>query len=290
MVTTQKQSTDWFTYFKYVVYFALLCNVVLFFIDDWQAAAHVFQGSVPLSQIISAFAPSIDTAAWVLLLLAFELETYQIPDEKLTPSLTRRLALFRALCYLIIVYAFYGYLTTVLGFASYQLTNAPGICGLAPVDYAQDGYAVLITLDEYKPLTAATCAEFTGDVFVNSDARLLADAEVLSATIQLAWADLINSATWLLIVVMLELDVRLASRAASKGLRATVYERASTRAKYFLYAILLTVAIYWGFYGAFLDFWDAALWIAAFVFIERNIFEWEAELGLQSNTEPEHVG
>ncbi len=284
-MTTQKQSTDWFAYFKYAVYFALLCNVVLFFIDDWQAAAHVFQGSVPLSQVISAFAPSIDTAAWVLLLLVFELETYQIPDEKLTPILRRRLALFRALCYLVIVYAFYGYLTTVLGFAGYQPTNGDGICGLA-----QDGYAVLLTLDEYTPLDAAACAALTGDVFVNSGVRLLADADVLSATIHLAWADLINSATWMLVVVMLELDVRLASRAASQGLAIATYTRASTATKVSLYVILLLVAIYWGFYGAFLDFWDAALWIAAFVFIERNIFEWEAELRLTKITEPKHAG
>ena len=286
----EKQSIDWFAYFKYAVYFALLCNVVLFFIDDWQAAAHVFQDTLPLSQVISAFAPSIDTAAWVLLLLVFELETYQIPDEKLTPSLTRRLAIFRTLCYLVIVYALYGYLTTVLGFSGYQPVTYESVRAGGVCDLAKDGYAVLITLDEYKPLNAAACAELTGEVFVNSESRLLSDAGVLSDTILLAWADFINSATWILIVVMLELDVRLGIRREGlEGLLTTTYERLSTRAKFSLYAVLLSVAIYWGFYGAFLDFWDAALWIAAFVFIERNIFKWEEELGLHTKTRSEHV-
>jgi hypothetical protein len=282
-VIEEKQSIDWFTYFKYAIYIALLCNVVLFFIDDWQAAAHVFQDSLPLSQVISAFAPSIDTAAWVLLLFVFELESYQIPDEKLTLSLSRRLAIFRALCYVVIVYALYGYLTTVLGFSSYQQFSygvANDVC-----DLAKDGYAVLITLDEYKPLDAAACAELSREVFINSEARLLSDTDALSDTILLAWADLINSATWILIVVMLELDVRL----GVKGLLTTTYRRLSTRAKFFLYAVLLSVAIYWGFYGAFLDFWDAALWIAAFVFIERNIFKWEEELRLHTPTRSEHA-
>ena len=40
---------------------------------------------------------------------------------------------------------------------------------------------------------------------------------------------------------------------------------------------LLLAAIYWGFKGDFVDFWDAFLWLVAFVFIELNIFEWRRE-------------
>ena len=57
-----------------------------------------------------------------------------------------------------------------------------------------------------------------------------------------------------------------------------VCEATSLRAKYLLYAIIVGAAGYWGIFGTFLDFWDAFLWIAAFVFIERNVFEWEKEL------------
>ena len=35
--------------------------------------------------------------------------------------------------------------------------------------------------------------------------------------------------------------------------------------------------MYWGFVGDFLDFWDAFLWLVAFVFIELNIFQWQVE-------------
>ena len=33
----------------------------------------------------------------------------------------------------------------------------------------------------------------------------------------------------------------------------------------------------WGYAGDFLDFWDAALWLFAFIFIELNVFEWQQE-------------
>ena len=46
--------------------------------------------------------------------------------------------------------------------------------------------------------------------------------------------------------------------------------------KFVLYSTLLLAAIYWGFKGGFLDFWDAFLWLVAFVFIEMNVFEWRA--------------
>lgn len=54
-------------------------------------------------------------------------------------------------------------------------------------------------------------------------------------------------------------------------------ETLSTCAKDALYAVLLAVAIYWGIFGTLLDFWDAFPWIAAFVFIERNVFASERE-------------
>ena len=44
-----------------------------------------------------------------------------------------------------------------------------------------------------------------------------------------------------------------------------------------LYPVLFVAAVYWGFEGSFLDFWDAFLWLVAFVFIEMNVLEWHEE-------------
>src|SRR5690606_10631510 len=90
---------------------------------------------------------------------------------------------------------------------------------------------------------------------------------------RLAWVDVINSGVWLLVVLLLEIDVRLQQRDQFEGLAL----RLSNMSKYVLYSILLLAAIYWGIKGDFIDFWDAFLWLVAFVFIELNVFEWRQE-------------
>ena len=55
--------------------------------------------------------------------------------------------------------------------------------------------------------------------------------------------------------------------------------------KGFFYAVLFVCAAYWGVKGSFLDFWDAFLWLVAFIFIELNIFQWNAE----TEEEREHL-
>ena len=61
--------------FKYSVYALLTLNVYLFFAEEWAAAALQFPDGVRPGDVIEAYASTIDTAAWVLLLLLFELET-----------------------------------------------------------------------------------------------------------------------------------------------------------------------------------------------------------------------
>ena len=53
--------------------------------------------------------------------------------------------------------------------------------------------------------------------------------------------------------------------------------RVSTIIKAVLYTALVVCAAYWGLLGGLLDFWDALLWIIAFVFIELNLFQWQQE-------------
>ena len=51
-----------------------------------------------------------------------------------------------------------------------------------------------------------------------------------------------------------------------------------------VYFILFACAVYWGFAGEFLDFWDAFLWLVAFIFIEMNLFQWHADKEGHENT------
>ena len=262
----QRIGRPWHEWVKYSVYGLLALNIALFFREEWQATAYTFDGAVSISEVISTFAASIDTAAWVVLLLLFELETYQLPPDRITPRLAFASRLLRTGCYGFILYAFYGYLTKALGLYAFVPTSVD------PCLLAAEGYSVLIRLDEYVALDVATCGPLTGSagLYLLSDSRILAEPEVLDSVRRLAWVDVVNSATWILIVALLEFDIWLRVRGRLAGL----IEHVSMAIKLILYAIVFAAVVYWGIAGNFIDFWDAFLWLFAFVFIEMNVFGW----------------
>ena len=69
--------------FKYIVFILLSINVFVFLQDELDANTHLFANGISFSNIIEAYAATIDTASWVILLLLFELETEVIADEKI---------------------------------------------------------------------------------------------------------------------------------------------------------------------------------------------------------------
>lgn len=272
-----------FRLFKYTIYAFLTLNVYLFFAEEWAAAAHRFVDGIALEDVIVGFAASIDTAAWVILLLMFELETYVLDDEQFTRRTTWTLHGLRAVCYAFIIYAFYGYLSKLIFlFGATPLPDVSNLCSLVA-----DQWAYATTLDEYQVLTAANCGSMTTGTAFHQLPGMAAvvDSNGLIDIIRLAWVDVINSAVWLLVVLVLEVDVRL--QEANK-LEGTLL-RASNASKFVLYTTLLFAAIYWGFKGDFVDFWDAFLWLLAFVFIELNVLEWRQE-SLQQQAAAQSAG
>jgi hypothetical protein len=257
--------------FKYAVYALLTANVYFFFTEEWAASAHRFANGVATGEIIEAFAASIDTAAWVILLLMFELETYVLDDDQFTPFITWSLHGLRAFCYIFIVYAFYGYLSKLLFLAG--TGPLPGVSDLCTIVDGNWSYAV--DFDEYVVMTAANCATFsTAAAFLQfPGVAAVVDPAGFTEIIRLAWVDVINAAVWLLVVVVLEIDVRLQEHNRMEGL----FLRISNLSKFILYAALFLAAVYWGVKGDFVDFWDAFLWLVAFIFIEMNVFDWRQE-------------
>lgn len=260
-----------FRLFKYTVYTLLTINVYLFFAEEWTAAAYRFVDGVALEDVIEGFAASIDTAAWVILLLMFELETYVLDDDKFTRTTTWTLHGLRAICYAFIVYAFYGYLSKLMFLSG--ATSLPGVSNLC--DLVSGQWVYTVTLDEYEVLMDANCATLSAAsaFYQLPDMSAVVDSQGLTDIVRLAWVDVINSAVWLLVVLVLEIDVRLQEANKLGG----TFLRISNVSKFFLYTMLLLAAIYWGIKGDFVDFWDAFLWLIAFVFIELNVFEWRQE-------------
>lgn len=266
LVGSSNASYRLFTAVKYLVYLLLSFNTLLFLQEELTALEHTFVGGFKLSEVIQVFSATIDTAAWVVLLLLFELETSVISDKNIKGPVKWALHWLRVLCYVAVFYAFTGYyaeLTTLYD----TLPLAEPACALA------GDWSLLVGLDEYEPLSAANCALAGGEAVQLRGFDIMAGGEPLANARGLAWTDVINSGTWLLIVIALEVEVRMQLR----GKLTPQVMPLMRNTKLALYALLFVCAGYWGITGSFLDFWDAALWLFAFIFIELNVFEWQHE-------------
>lgn len=257
--------------FKYLIYTLLAINVYLFFQEEWLASKVVFASGITLDTIIEAFSSTIDTGAWLVLLLLFELETYVIDDKNLTGAVKRTLHGIRAFCYIFILYSLYGYMTKiglVNQFSPHQITD---LCTLAKE------WKFMETLNVYNEFTAETCRTLSTagtEFFSHGEYKVITDSNSLNDVKALAWVDVINATAWVCVVIMLEIDVRTQLGSISSKL----WEKYNIFVKVTVYSILLLAAIFWGVTGNFLEFWDAFLWIVAFVLIEMNMFEWQAEV------------
>lgn len=257
----------WFQFFKYAVYTALFFNIIFFFQEEMAASVHRFSEGFTLFEFIEAFTSTIDTTAWVVLLFLFELETYIIDEDKLKGSLLWSFRLIRAFCYCFVVYSFWGYFNNLLWVLEFKSIANTSLCEFV------DG-SLMLEVDKFSKISVKSCAEFKETaLFQHSDKNIYTTLELYQAAIKLSVVDILNSAAWILVVIVLEVDVWLQRNHRFEGRVVTI----SKYIKNVLYAILLSAAIYWGIAGKFLDFWDAFLWIVAFAFIEMNLFNFHKD-------------
>jgi len=269
-----------FRAFKYTIYCLLALNVYLFFSEEYIASIEVFGDSLSLSHLTEAFSATIDTAAWVVLLLIFELETAVIPDEKLEGGLNWVLFVLKAVAYGFIVWAFWGYAGKWGYLGHTQPFSVDDVCSLVG-----QGFSWVDDLDQYPALDAASCAALQAQALWQiSGTQIIGTVDAIKAIQNLALVDIINAADWLIIVVLLEAEVFLQLRDLLNKRRLFIFKFT----KGMLYAVLFFCAIYWGFLGDLLDFWDAFLWLVAFIFIELNIFQWHEEIEEEKLEEESH--
>ncbi|TGD72991.1 hypothetical protein E4634_11940 [Mangrovimicrobium sediminis] len=256
-----------FTAVKYLVYLLLALNVWLFLDEELRALEHTFVDGFAWSEAIQVFSATIDTAAWLVLLILFELETSVLDDSRIHGPVKWALHGIRLVCYVAVFYAFTGYYAELADL--YRATALSGFDACARAE----GLSLLVDLDEYVPLDASNCAAIGGEVLRLDGFPIIAEPDTLRSARWLAWTDVINSAAWLLVVIVLEVEVRMQLR----GELSPHTLRLMRAIKFVVYATLFLAAAYWGVDGDFLDFWDAALWLFAFIFIEMNVFEWQYE-------------
>jgi hypothetical protein len=266
-MTIDKQKL--FILFKYTIYILLSFNIWVFYQEEALASQEIFATGLDLDQIIQAFSSTIDTAAWVVLIWLFEMETAVIPDDKLKGSFKWWLMAVRLVCYGFIVYALAGYSAKLLMFLSTQPFEVTDVCSLI-----SQQYSYVFDLDEYPPVTASICAEFANQsLYLLPNTQVIGTAQAMQAATKLAWTDVINATAWVLVIIMLEVEIFLQLRNRLSKHNQPFFNCL----KIGLYTTLLVCAAYWGMKGDFIDFWDAFLWLVAFVFIELNIFNWNQE-------------
>ncbi|ARD45281.1 hypothetical protein [Colwellia sp. PAMC 21821] len=262
--------------FKYLIYTLLAINVYLFFSEEWLASKVIFASGVNLDTIIEAFSSTIDTAAWLVLLLLFELETSVIDDEHLKGKVKWTLHGVRAFCYIFIIYSLYGYMTKIglIGqFAPHKITDLCTLTG---------DWKFMETLNVYNAFTKETCKSLStvgSEFFSHEKYKIIANTKTLADVKGLAWVDVINASAWVSVVLMLEIDVHT----QLGNISSRWWNKYNKFVKTTVYSVLFIAAVYWGITGNFLEFWDAFLWIVAFVLIEMNMFEWQAEVAERKN-------
>lgn len=261
-----KQSVKW------IVYSLLLVNFALYLNWDWHGATHALGPAEPLIKWLQAYATSIDYAAWLVLIILLELETYVLSDEALTPLVTRTIHGVRLLCYLFILHTVYAYSVNTYE-VYFKVEEAVGVSDPCQV---ADGHVSFVSNQQYTYLDADNCDLMgTGEnYFLLDKGRVIADSVNLARERWLAWLDVIEAVIWLLIVALIEITISLQERGVSSG-------RTIARLNYLkiaCYSALMAMAIHWGLTGLFLNFWDETLWIGGFAVIEMNMSDWRGEL------------
>ena len=260
---------SYFKVFKYVVYLLLTTNIFLFLHEESNASLIRFSDGISLAAIYEVFPQTIDTLAWVVLLLLFELETYVFEDRTLKGLRLWTIHGIRYACYLIIISALIGYISVLEWLMMYQVTNVTSACQMI-------GQQVLTEeLNNFLLLNADNCSTYSNVILLlhPTDGTLVVQSDY-NGFLWLAWTDIINAATWILVCLVLEYDVYLQLKHEVNHF----IQRISRILKTCLYGILLWAAVYWGYTGSLLDFWDAFLWLVAFFLIELNLFEWQTEV------------
>ena len=264
-----------FRWVKYTTYLLLSLNVWFFFVEEMDSARFAVASGEAVATGIQLFSATLDTVAWVILLLLFELETAVIPDHRLQGRLRFAIHGVRFVCTAAIVMAFLGY----VGEWRTLLPSEP-LLGDVCARVAEN-WSVMIKLDDFVPLSLENCAQLAGGTrLVSGVDHVIASPAGLLEGQRLALVDVLNSAAWILVVILLEIEVRVLTR---WGPASKTAARIANSLKAVLYTTLVVAAVYWGFKGDFLDFWDAALWLFAFVFIELNVFEWQQEIRERSS-------
>ena len=256
---------------KWFVYVWLCINFLQYVLDDILAYNSSLAADASLADIILTFRTTIDTAAWLVLIVVFELETYALPDAAFTRWLDRIFIAIKGLCYTCIAYAAYGYFADTLElYDLIALGHIDDLCSLA-------GQGLFLQLDaaDYSEISLVSCSALhAGSEFFQIRGQTsIVSASDLGSIRTMGWLDFGNAIVWIVVVILIDVEVHLQNTDQFDSKRLA-YARLF---KMLGYGFLIGACLMWFFYGYALYTWDAFLWIFGFWAIELNLAEWEQE-------------
>jgi len=258
---------------KLVVYSLLIFNFFLYIRDDFVTSSHTLRSGSTFLEITRSFATTIDESAWITLLLLFELETYLLSDDPLSRSKTLLMQVIRLICYVSLAHTLYAWFGNLMElYASVPIEGVTSLCQMVSEDVS---YAFNLVYTEINQSNCASLSTATQFFYVDPPTFLIVEDHAgLVIEKQLAWIDLFEAITWLVILFTIEVAVWLQDRNIGKGLIFKVLKAT----KLSLYSLLWTAVAYWIYRGHYMFAWDEFVWIAGFTAIEMNMVEWRKEI------------
>lgn len=258
---------------KLVVYSLLIFNFFLYIRDDFVTSSHTLRSGSTFLEITRSFATTIDESAWITLLLLFELETYLLSDDPLSRSKTLLMQVIRLICYVSLAHTLYAWFGNLMElYASVPIEGVTSLCQMVSEDVS---YAFNLVYTEINQRNCASLSTATQFFYVDPPTFLIVEDHAgLVIEKQLAWIDLFEAITWLVILFTIEVAVWLQDRNIGKGLIFKVLKAT----KLSLYSLLWTAVAYWIYRGHYMFAWDEFVWIAGFTAIEMNMVEWRKEI------------
>jgi|TARA_B110000305_G_scaffold47330_1_gene50619 hypothetical protein len=258
---------------KLVVYSLLIFNFFLYIRDDFVTSSHTLRSGSTFLEITRSFATTIDESAWITLLLLFELETYLLSDDPLSRSKALLMQVIRLICYVSLAHTLYAWFGNLMElYASVPIEGVTSLCQMVSEDVS---YAFNLVYTEINQSNCASLSTATQFFYVDPPTFLIVEDHAgLVIEKQLAWIDLFEAITWLVILFTIEVAVWLQDRNIGKGLIFKVLKAT----KLSLYSLLWTAVAYWIYRGHYMFAWDEFVWIAGFTAIEMNMVEWRKEI------------
>lgn len=249
----------------------LLVNVVYYAHEDWTVAQHTLTEGASILKILSAYAASLDVFAWMMLIFIYEVETYWLEDDFDNSIVLGAMTIGKLLFAALIIQTIYSYSVLVLQIPGTSvIEGVTDLCALTGQDLS------FVRNLKYTEITPETCGAiaYSGDLYLFSQYPIVTDLPGFRENSFLEVFDLVEAVTWLIILALTELSVRLQTKGHYKG-AVVMWD---FRLRVVGYLILLLVSVYWGVKGHFVYVWDELLWITSFIALENNLNEWRQEL------------